>query len=55
MVKSPPAKAGDAGSVPGSGTSPREGNGIILPWRIPWTEELGRLHGVAESQTQLSD
>ena len=30
----------------------------ILAWRIPWTEELGELHtvhGVAESQTQLSD
>ena len=29
----------------------------ILAWRIPWTEEPGRLHsgGVAKSQTQLSD
>ena len=28
-----------------------------LAWRIPWTEEPGRLqsHGVAGSQTQLSD
>ena len=27
-----------------------------LAWRIPWTEEPGRLlvHGVTESQTQLS-
>ena len=23
----------------------------ILVWRIPWTEEPGRLHGVAKSQT----
>ena len=23
----------------------------ILAWRIPWTEESGGLHGVAESRT----
>ena len=36
--------AGDLGSIPGSGRSPEEGNGIrssILAWRIPWTEEPG--------------
>ena len=27
----------------------------ILAWRIPWTEEPGRVHGVAKSQTQLSN
>ena len=27
---------GDLGSIPGSGRSTREGNGI-LAWRIPWT------------------
>ena len=30
----------------------------ILAWRIPWTEETGRLQsmgGIAKSQTQLSD
>ena len=26
-VKNPPTNAGDAGSIPGSGRSPREGNG----------------------------
>ena len=29
-----------------------------LAWKIPWTEELGRLqsmHGVAKSRTRLSD
>ena len=25
----------------------------IPAWRIPWTEELGGLHGVAKSRTQL--
>ena len=28
----------------------------ILAWRIPWTEKPGSLvHGVAKSQTQVSD
>ena len=29
----------------------------ILAWRIPWTEEPGRLtvHGVSKSQTRLSN
>ena len=27
----------------------------ILTWRIPWTEEPGGLHGIAKSQTQLSN
>ena len=50
VVKNPPAKAGDirdAGSIPGSGRSPGGGHGspvqYILAWRIPWTEEPGRL------------
>ena len=45
--------AGDPGSVPVFGRSPREGNGnplCILAWRIPWTDS-----GVANSWTQLSD
>ena len=51
---------GDLGSIPGLGRSPGEGNGYPLQypaWRIPWTEEPGRLqvHGVAKSQAQLSD
>ena len=32
MVKNPPAKAGDAGSIPGSGRSPGEGNGNPLQY-----------------------
>ena len=27
----------------------------ILAWRISWTEDPGGLHGVAKSQTQLSN
>ena len=39
-------KAGDPGSIPGSGRSPEEGmatHSSILTWRIPWTEEPGGL------------
>ena len=42
MVKNPPAKAGDVGLIPGSGTSPGEGNAThsnILAWEISWTEK----------------
>ena len=48
MVKNPPANAGDAGSIPGSGRSPGGGNGKhsnILAWKIPWTES-GRLQSM---------
>ena len=27
----------------------------ILAWKIPWMEEPGRLHGVADSRTRLSN
>ena len=43
MVKNASANAGDAraaGSTPGFGRSPGEGNGSnIFAWKIPWTEE----------------
>ena len=38
--------AADLGSIPGLGRSPEEGmatHSSILAWRIPWTEELGKL------------
>ena len=43
--------AGDPGSIPGSGRSPGEGNSTplhssILAWKIPWTEEAGRLQSM---------
>ena len=52
--KNLPAIAGDAGSIPGSGRFPGEGNGIhasILAWEIPclknpwWVTD----HGVTKS------
>ena len=30
LVKNPPARAGDVGSIPGLGRSPGEGNGNLL-------------------------
>ena len=41
---------GDMGSIPGSGRSPGEGNSNpsrLLAWKIPWTEEPGRLQSMA--------
>ena len=59
MVKNWPASArdsGDTGSIPGSGRSPGEGNGILLQFscldismdRGAWGTTV---HGVAKSQT----
>ena len=52
VVKNPPANGrhtADAGSISGSGRSPGGGNGNhsgILAWRIPWTEEPGRVQSI---------
>ena len=54
VVKNPPANARDArvaGSILGSGRFPGVGNSnlvffqysSILAWKIPWTDEPGRL------------
>ena len=48
-MKNPLARAGDVKDkdlVPGSGRSPEEclaAHSSVLAWRIPWTEEPGRL------------
>ena len=53
MVKNPPVNAGDireAGSIPRSGRSPEMSmatHSSILVWRIPWTEEPGRLQSMS--------
>ena len=49
MVKNPPANAGDTDLILGLGRFPEEGNGThfsILAWKIPWTEEPGRLQSM---------
>ena len=46
VVKNLPINAGDASSIPGWERSPEEevaAHSSILTWRIPWTEEPGRL------------
>ena len=56
MVKNPSASAGDAGdmgSIPGLGRSPEGGSGNplrILAWRIPRTEEPGRLQSIGSQR-----
>ena len=60
VVKNPPANAGDAGSIPGSGRSPGGGNGNPLQYsclensmdRGAWQATV---HGVTKSQTWLSN
>ena len=45
--------AGDLGLIPGLGRSPGEGNGnhsSILAWRIPRTEEPGRLQSMGSQR-----
>ena len=59
-VKSPPAKAGDAGSIPGMGRYPGEENGNPHQYsclenpmdRGAWQATV---HGVTKSQTRLSN
>ena len=48
MVKNLPANAEDMSSIPESRGSPGEGDGNPLQysWRIPWTEEPGRLQSM---------
>ena len=50
--------AGDPGSTPGSGRSPEKGmatHSSILAWRIPGTEEPGRLRSTGCQRVRLSD
>ena len=59
VVKNLPASAGDVDLIPGSGRSPREGNGFshssILAWRIPLDREAWQatVFGFAKSWTGL--
>ena len=58
VVKNLPANARDLRdmcSIPRTGRSPRGGHGHVLQYSClgnPWTEEPGRLHGVATEVTE---
>ena len=57
-VKNPPIGAGDirdVDSVPGLGRSPREGKGYPLQYSGLENSKDCTVHGVAKSQTRLSD
>ena len=62
MVKNLLANAGDSrdtGSIPGLGRSPG-GEGMathstILAWRIPWTEEPGRLKSIGSKESDMTE
>ena len=57
MVKNLPTNAGDTrdmGWISGSGRSPGRGDGNPLQyfaWKIPWTEEPGRLQSMGSPGT----
>ena len=47
--------AGDVGLIPGSGRCLEGGHGthsIILAWRIPWTEEPGKLQSMGSQRVR---
>jgi len=46
VVKTLPANEGDAGSIPGLGRYPGEGNGYPIPWR----EEPGMLQSMGSQR-----
>ena len=55
MVNNLPAYTADLSSIPGLGRSPGEENATqfsILDWKIPWTEEPGRLQSMGSQKTQ---
>ena len=56
MVKNPPASTGDvrdADSIPGSEDPPEKEMvtySSIFAWKVPWTEEPGRLQSVGSQR-----
>ena len=55
MVKNPPDEVGDSGLIPGSGRFPGEGKGYPLQYSGLENAMDCIVHGVAKSQTRLSD
>ena len=61
FCKASACNVGDPGSIPGSGRSPGEENGnplqysfqaSTLAWKIPWTEEPGRLQSMGSQRVR---
>ena len=58
MVKNLPVNAGDAGSIPGSGRSPGEGNGNLLQYSClenPMDRGAGGLQSTGPQKSQMDD
>ena len=51
-VRNPPVMQGMQVQIPGSRRSPGEGNGSILAWEIPQTEEPGRLQTMGSQRVR---
>ena len=58
VVKNPLANAGDVGWIPGR-EDPLEKqmatHSSILAWRIPWTEEPGRLRSMGLQESDMTE
>ena len=55
MVKASAYNAGDLGSIPGLGRPLEKEmatHSSILAWRIPWTEEPGRLQSMGSQRVR---
>ena len=60
MVKNPPANAGEEMWVQfPAGEDPLEKGmttgSSILAWRVPWTEESGRLHSMGSQESDMTE
>ena len=55
VIKNPSANSRDMGSIPGLRRCPGIGNAThssILAWKIPWTEEPGRLQSMGSQRVK---
>ena len=60
VVKNPPANVGDEGDLPSQGWEDPLVKGTaalssILAWRIPWTEETGRLQSTGSRESDTTE
>ena len=58
VTKNPLANAGEVravGSISGLGGSPGGGNGNLLAWEIPWTEDPGGLQSMGSQESDMTE